>query len=89
MPATEEEWEEVMELHNIAFPSNHTITALQNKFKDLYQTKMPTGDPKIPDYIKRAKEIHQDFIEQTDWSVGATDDDDDDDNTGNINGEEV
>ena len=93
MPATEEEWEEVMELHNVAFPSNCTITALQNKFKDLYRTKMPTGDPKIPDYIKRSMEIHQDFIEQTDGSVGgsvgATDDNDVDDNTGYVNGEEV
>ena len=89
MPATEEEWEEVMELHNVAFPSNRTITALQNKFKDLYRTKMPTGDPKIPDYIKRAKEIHQDFIERTDGSVGAADDDDVDDNTSNINGKDV
>ena len=50
---------------------------------------MPTGDPKIPDYIKRAKEIHQDFIERTDGSVGAANDDDVDDNTSNINGKDV
>ncbi len=50
---------------------------------------MPTGDPKMPDYILRAKEIHRDFVERTDGSVGAPNDDDDDDDSdeySNING---
>jgi len=83
MPNNEEKWEEVQELHNLAFPNNRSFTALQNKFKDLYRTKMPTGDPNIPDYIKRAKEIHQDFIERTDGSVGAAAAADDDANNEN------
>ena len=49
--------------------------------------KMPTGDPKVPDYIKRAKEIHCDFIERTDGSVGAPNDGDDNDD-GNLNVDE-
>ena len=52
MPATEQQWEEVQELHEGAFPHNRSITALSNKFKDLYRMKMPTGDPKIPDYVQ-------------------------------------
>ena len=86
MPTTEEQWDEVKELHDLAFSTNRSIAALSNKFKDLYRTKMPTGDPKIPDYIKRAKEIHQDFVERTDGSDGAPDDEDDDDN--NLNGDD-
>jgi hypothetical protein len=89
MPATEEQWEEVQELHNQTFPHNRTLTALSNKFKDLYRMKMPTGDPKIPDYVQRAKEIHRDFIERTDGSVGAADDVDDDNEDSNINGDLV
>ena len=89
MPSTEEQWEELQELHSQAYHTNRTHTALSNKFKDLYRTKMPTGDPKMPDYILRAKEIHRDFVERTDGSVGAPNDDDDDDDSdeySNING---
>ena len=89
MPATEQQWEEVQELHEGAFPHNRSITALSNKFKDLYRMKMPTGDPKIPDYVQRAKEIHREFIERTDGSVGAADDVDDDDEDSNVNGDLV
>ncbi len=89
MPSTEEDWEGVKELHNLAFPHNRTLTALSNKFKDLYRMKMPTGDPKIPDYVQRAKEIYRDFIERTDGSDGAADDVDDYDEDSNINGDLV
>ena len=73
MPTKEEHWEALKELHDIAFPTNRSVTALQNKFKDTYRTKMPTGDPTMPDYVRRAKEIHRDYIEMSNGSDGEDD----------------
>ena len=61
------------ELHDSAFPTNRSVTALQNKFKDTYRTKMPTGDPTMPDHVRRAKEIQCEYIEMSNGSDGEDD----------------
>ena len=73
MPTKEEHWEMLKELHDSAFPTNRSVTALQNKFKDTYRTKMPTGDPTMPDHVRRAKEIQREYIEMSNGSDGEDD----------------
>jgi hypothetical protein len=57
-------------LHSHAFATNCTSTALSNKFKDLYQKKMLTGDPHIPDYIMQAKDIYEEYKRRSDGLDG-------------------
>jgi hypothetical protein len=78
MPATDVGWERVQAKHNRKFNTNRSASALSNKFKDLYRTKMPTDDPSMPDHIRCAKDIHRDFVERTGGSDGGPGD-------GNVN----
>ncbi len=83
MPATDVGWERVQAKHNRKFNTNRSASALSNKFKDLYQTKMPTGDPSMPDHIRLAKDIHRDFVERTGGSSDGGPGNGDDDEDGN------
>ncbi len=53
-------WERVETLHKINFlAEDQTHELLKWKFQDLYCTKIPTGDPFIPNDVRRAKEIQR------------------------------
>jgi hypothetical protein len=79
MPITEEQWEQLRDLHEDHCETGRSATALSNKFKELYRKKEPTGNPKMPDYIGQAKDIHQEYRRRTDGSDGGDEDDEDDD----------
>ncbi len=49
LPADGEDWEEVVRLHNLNFPTNSRDSAkLKRKFQQMYRVEMPTGDPLCP-----------------------------------------
>ena len=58
LPLSTTEWERIEHLHRCRFPAeDRTQESLKRKFQDLYRTKAPTGDPNIPNDVRRAKEI--------------------------------
>jgi hypothetical protein len=58
LPLGPMEWEEVAELHAELYPTlNHCSTNLKCKFKEMYNSTVPTGDPTCPPHIQRAKQI--------------------------------
>ncbi len=60
LPISSMEWERVEALHEINFPAeDRTRESLKRKFQDLYCTKIPTGNPFIPNDVRRAKEIQR------------------------------
>ncbi len=64
LPIASIEWERIENLHKCNFPTeDRTRESLKRKFQDLYRSKIPTGNPSMPNNIRRAKRIHQ-LIEQ-------------------------
>jgi hypothetical protein len=52
------EWEEVAELHAELYPTLNCCSAnLKHKFKEMYNSMMPTGDPTCPPHIQHSKQI--------------------------------
>jgi hypothetical protein len=88
------EWKEVAELHAELYPTLNRCSAnLKRKFKDMYNSTVPTGDPTCPPHIRRAKEIFYLIQERSDANnlegelpdIGI----DIDDLDNNVNNEEV
>ncbi len=60
LPRGGNEWLLVSESYNTNRPAHMTARddeSLRNKFKSMRNVKKPTGDPSIPEYIRRAKLI--------------------------------
>ncbi len=69
LPISGIEWERVDTAHKAKFPTEvRSLESLKCKFQDLYQTKIPTGDPFIPLEVRRAKMIQR-MMEE--WSSAS------------------
>jgi hypothetical protein len=74
LPIGQMEWDQVTSQHSIKFGNtNRTKETIKRKFQLLYLSKPPTGNPNIPEEIKRAKEIYNDIKEKVDGSSGDPD----------------
>jgi hypothetical protein len=81
LPSGEYMWERVSVEYNAKRPRGSAyrdVESLRNKFKTLKNCKKPTGDPKCPENVKRAKRIQKEI----DNEVGATLIDDDSSESG-------
>ena len=59
IPIGSGEWERVEVTHSVDFEEKkRTADSLKRKFRQLYLTKVPTGDPNMPETVRRAKEIN-------------------------------
>ena len=59
LPIGGTEWDRILEMHEERFPDhNRTLTSIKRKYQDLHRKRVPTGDPKCPPLVKRAKHIH-------------------------------
>ena len=59
-PIASVEWENVVKQHKINFPAeDRKLDSIKRKFQELYQTKVPTGDPFVPIEVMMAKEIQK------------------------------
>ncbi|PXF39645.1 hypothetical protein BWQ96_03555 [Gracilariopsis chorda] len=68
-----EEWDPVTGLHKVKFPNeNRTTDSLRRKFASLYRRNAPTGYPRIPGTVLRAKKIRRNITQR----FGLGDDDD-------------
>ena len=84
LPIGQLAWERVLSIHEQQFANmNRNVQSLQCKFSALYNHKIPTGDPKCPPAVRRAKRIWQSIVEKMDVSngeeVGNDDDEEEDD----------
>lgn len=58
LPLCADEWNAVLAEHNKCFgDQRRTVDSLKRKFSTLHRKKMPTGDPQMPDDVRRAKHI--------------------------------
>ena len=56
VPISSTEWERVSNQHISFFPNkNQTAESLKRKFQEMVRTKMKTGDPHMPAYVRIAK----------------------------------
>ena len=77
LPIGQNDWEMVERMHGRYFPqAGRTRESLKRKFIQLYGTKIPTGDPKCPDDIKRAKYLFEEIKKRSELSDGGGDDGD-------------
>ena len=67
MPSGPETWELVAEWHSTKY-GNREALSLQCKFQELYNKKLPTGDPVCPDYVHHAKRLRDDIELQADMA---------------------
>jgi len=59
VPIGSGEWERVEVAHSVEFEDKaRTADSLKRKFRELYLKKGPTGDPTIPETVRRAKDIN-------------------------------
>jgi hypothetical protein len=59
LPIGGEEWEEVASLHSQQYPDHqHDSMNLRRKFREMYNSRICTGDPECPEDIKTAKALH-------------------------------
>ena len=65
------EWDDVERQHHSMYPDrDRNRDALRRKFAKLYLKKIPTGDPKCPPEVRRAKRIYELIKNKTDSSDG-------------------
>jgi hypothetical protein len=70
-PVSSFAWERVSELHNRTEPGyNRTYESIKRKFQSIYRMPAPTGDPTIPLYVQRAKDIHRQIASRVDLGGG-------------------
>ena len=90
------EWEEVANLHSQQYPEHQRDSVnLRRKFKEMYNVRIPTGDPECPGHIKTAKRLHIQIQQRSDadnmdgngLDMGVEDDvvDEEDNNNNNNN----
>jgi len=76
LPISGEEWEDVETEHMIEYAEhNRTAASIRRKFMELYNKKIPTGDPTMPDTVRLAKTIRYKIEEKSDAAVGVEVDD--------------
>lgn len=76
VPISGEEWEEVETEHMIEYAENNkTGASLRRKFMELYNKKVPTGDPNMPDTVRLGKKIHSKIEEKSDAAINVDVDD--------------
>lgn len=70
LPLCKEEWDAVLVDHMKLFSDfNRTVDSLKRKFSMLHRKKMPTGDPLMPDDVRRAKHLRYLMTERADLGV--------------------
>ena len=66
IPIGSGDWERVELAHSVDFEDKgRTADSLKRKFRELYLRKGPTGDPTIPETVRRAKEINKRIREKS------------------------
>ena len=74
LPLCREEWDAVLAKHNTVFGDQHrTVDSLKRKFSTLHRKRMPTGDPLMPDDVRKAKHIRHKMTERADVGFGDED----------------
>ena len=69
LPIGSYEWDKVEKDHHEVFPElDRTKDTLKRKFKELYQKKIPTGDPSCPPEVRKAKILNRYIIEKAEVS---------------------
>ena len=67
LPLGPEEWETVAVMQGEIYPNfNRCSMNLKRKFKEMYKSSMPTGDPNCPPHIRAAKRLHFQIQERSD-----------------------
>lgn len=70
-------WERVAERHILLYPNlDRTKDSLRKKFASLYNNKIPTGDPRCPANVRKAKHIYRAIQEKMELTDGGGSDDD-------------
>jgi hypothetical protein len=71
-------WDRVLVLHQTKYGNRQrTVQSLQRKFASLYNHKMPTGDPRCPETIRKAKQLYKAISEKMDVATGEPEGDED------------
>ena len=66
IPIGSGEWDRVEVAHSVEFEDKaRTADSLKRKFRELYLRKGPTGDPTMPETVRRAKEINKKIREKS------------------------
>ncbi len=66
-----EDWEEVASVHNLNFPTNgRDLAKLKCKIQQMYQVKIPTGDPLCPPEIRMVKTVREKIQDKTEIDDG-------------------
>ena len=74
LPIGQMEWETVEQRHSLLYPEQkRTIESIKRKFRILYNTKAPTGNPNIPPHVRKAKAIKQKITTRAEVSDGEGD----------------
>ena len=72
LPLCASAWDEIAEKHREFWPlSGRDGESLRRKFNLLANKKMPTGDPKIPPEVKKAKQIRWQLTESAGLKTGS------------------
>lgn len=80
LPIGQNDWEFVERMHSRYYPqAGRTKESLKRKFQQLHLTKIPTGDPKCPDNVKRAKYLMEEIKKRAELSDGGDNQEDEDD----------
>jgi hypothetical protein len=71
LPVAQNDWDLVEADHTAMYPDSlRTRDSLKRKFVSLYRSKVPTGDPKCPPEVRRAKFILEEIKKKVDLSEG-------------------
>ena len=81
LPIGQNDWEFVERMHSRYYPqAGRTKESLKRKFQQLHLTKIPAGDPKCPDNVKkRAKYLMEEIKKRAELSDGGDNQEDEDD----------
>jgi hypothetical protein len=71
LPRGPDEWERIVVLFNERHNTDWCIDRIKGKWHQMLKVRKPTGDPTLPPYIKRAKQLRA-RIEERVWA-GNTD----------------
>ena len=72
LPIGPDKWNEVVEQHNMRFPTpGRDMYAIRRKYMTLQRKTIPTGDPKYPAEVKQAKRIKYKLGQKADLGDAA------------------
>jgi len=76
VPVSQVDWDAVENDFNFNFPHRErTAAGLCRFFNGCAKTKAPTGDPNIPVWVRKAKDIQEAIINRSDAAIDLDDDD--------------